>query len=403
MQDLLFLTHRIPYPPNKGDKIRSWNILRHLAADYRLHLGCFVDDPADRQYEDELRRLCVDCHFAGLYPPMAKLRSLTGLASGAPLTLGYFRDKALGDWVSSVLLRNRVERVFVFSSSMAQYASRKAIGDARLVVDFVDVDSDKWRQYAKSKSWPAGWVYRRESRTLLSFERRIAAVAEASVFVSAAEAELFRRLAPECGARVHAMNNGVDFEYFDPGGDYPDPFPPGQRTLIFTGAMDYWANVDAVCWFARDILPKIRARCGDIEFCIAGGNPAPAVRNLAAMPGVTVTGRVADIRPYIAHATAVVAPLRLARGVQNKVLEAMAMAKAVLVTPEALEGIDAVPGSEVLVADGAQSFVASAVELLGRHDLAEIGRSARSRVIEGYGWDANLAVLKEFFAESPLD
>lgn len=402
MQDLLFLAHRIPFPPNKGDKIRSWNILRYLAKDYRLYLGCFVDDPADLEFENNLRDLCADCHFAGLDPRRARLRSLGGLVTGKPLSLGYYRDRAFESWVSTVLARRQFRQVFVFSSSMAQYARRAKIGTARLVVDFVDVDSDKWRQFSEAKTGPAGWIYGREGRTLLAFEREVAAEADVSIFVSAHEADLFRRLAPECAAKVRPVNNGVDFEYFDPDGDYPDPFRVDQPMLVFTGAMDYWANVDAVCWFAREILPKIRMSRPDMGFCIVGSKPAPAVRELTSILGVTVTGSVPDIRPYVAHATAVVAPLRLARGVQNKVLEAMAMAKAVFASPEALVGIDADPGNDVFVADGADLFAAMIVDKLTGADLADVGRRARARVIESYGWAANLAVLKEIFEESPL-
>lgn len=399
MRNLLFLAHRIPFPPNKGDKIRSWNILNHLAQDYRIHLGCFVDDPADHQFEDRLLELCVDCHFARLNPRAAKIRSLSGLVSGEPLTLGYYRDRQLGDWVSSTLASADIGQVFVFSSSMAQYTERAKIEGARMVVDFVDVDSDKWRQYAESRSWPARWVYGRESRTLLAFERKVAAEADASLFVSADEAALFRRLAPECATSVRHMNNGVDFKFFDPDNSYADPFSTEHPELVFTGAMDYWANVDAVCWFAREVLPKVRQTRPDVGFCIVGSKPAPAVRSLAGLPGVTVTGSVPDVRPYIAHAAAVVAPLRLARGVQNKVLEAMSMAKVVLATSAAMEGIEVNSGSEVFVSDSVDSLAASAVEILSRNDRAEIGLRARARVVEGYGWATNLAVLKEIFEQ----
>ena len=394
MHDLLYLAHRIPYPPNKGDKIRSWNILRDLAAHYRVHLGCFVDDPMDRVHQPMLEKICASCHFASLNPSFARLRGLVGLLSGAPITLGYYRDAGLARWIARVLQSREIRRVFVFSSSMAQYVLGGAATRTRRIVDFVDVDSDKWRQYAHAQSWPGSWIYGRESRTLLAFERRAAAVADASLFVSEAEADLFRRLAPESADRIAALNNGVDLDFFDPKATYPNPFADGSETLVFTGAMDYWANVDAVAWFARDVLPQIRARRPSAEFCIVGARPAAQVRALATQPGITVTGRVDDVRPYIAHAALIVAPLRLARGVQNKVLEAMAMSRPVLATPEALEGIEATPGEEVLCASGEAAFAEAALDALADPALAEIGGRARRRAEAAYGWSANLAGLK---------
>ena len=197
MKEILFLAHRIPYPPNKGDKIRSWNILKFLARDYRIHLGCFIDDPMDEAYRAAVEEVCESCKFVRLNSKLARLRGLTGLCSGMPITLPYFWDRGLAQWVTGVLQKRDIERVFVFSSSMGQYVLGEDAMKATRVVDYVDVDSDKWRQYAAAKSWPANWIYRRESRTLLAFERKVAAATDASLFVSEAEAALFRDLAPE--------------------------------------------------------------------------------------------------------------------------------------------------------------------------------------------------------------
>jgi len=401
-RDLLFLAHRIPYPPNKGDKIRSWNMLRHLARDYRIHLGCFIDDPADEAHRAVLEDICASCRFVRLHPRLGRLLSLSRLMTGDPLTLGYFHDRALAAWARQHLIGNKVRRAFVFSSSMAQYVVGAAGARARRVVDFVDVDSDKWRQYAQSQRGFMRWLYGRESRTLLAFERRVAAEADASLFVSAAEAALFRRLAPESAARVAAVSNGVDLDYFDPGASFASPFATGAAALVFTGAMDYWANVDGVVWFAREVLPAIRAARPDAEFWIVGAHPAPQVRALESLPGVRVTGAVEDVRPYIAHADVVVAPLRLARGVQNKVLEAMAMARPVVATPDALEGLEAESGREVIRAASPAGLAEAAIGLLSGGDGDAIGRRARARVVADYGWGANLAALKDFLEGDPV-
>ncbi len=342
MEELLFLAHRIPYPPNKGDKVRSFHILKALAGRYRVRLGAFVDDPADLRHADKLARYCVEVHLLRLRPPAARLRSLSGMATGRPLTLPYFHDRAMRTWVRARLASGTIRRVLVYSSAMAQYVEG-AGAPLRRVVDLVDVDSDKWRQYAQRARWPMSAVYRREARRLLAYERRIAAAFDATVLVSGAEAALFRGLAPEAAARVHAVENGVDARFFSPERTYPDPYGPGGPVLVFTGAMDYRANVDAVVWFTAEVFPALRRRVPQARFFIVGAHPAEAVRRLAARPGVHVIGQVPDIRPYLAHAVLAVAPLRMARGIQNKVLEAMAMARPVVASPEALDGLDLGP------------------------------------------------------------
>ncbi len=404
MRDLLFLAHRIPFPPDKGDKIRSWQMFRFLAARYRVHLGCFVDDPYDWRYTDELRAQCGECWIGGLDKRSAKLRSLAGLARGEALTLGYYRDRALARWVQGLVAGRGIDRVFAYSSSMAQYAMAPWTAGARRVFDFVDVDSDKWAQYAKGRGALAARVYGREARRLLAFERRAARAADATLFVSEAEAELFRRLAPESAGRVHAVRNGVDSAFFNPEGSYECPYPAGVRAIAFTGAMDYWANVDAVVWFAREILPLVRNERPDAAFWIVGANPAPEVRALAALPGITVAGRVPDVRPYLAHAAAVAAPLRLARGIQNKVLEAMSMAKPVIATPQAAEGIDATPGRELVVADGADGLAAATLAALaeaGDGRARAMGARARALILAHYGWDSALAGLANVLEPPP--
>lgn len=397
MDELLYLVHRIPYPPNKGDKIRSFHLLRHLARRYRVHLGAFVDDPADWVHEKALGqwvtgRLCL----RPLPRARATLRSAQGLFTGEPLTLPYYRDRALQRWVDAVLEDTGVRRVLVYSSSMAPYVLGRQDGRRR-VIDFVDIDSDKWRQYAASRPWPLSWIYRREARRLAAFEQRIALDFDASIFVSEAEAALFRRQVPQAAARVLALANGVDTDYFRPDGGFPNPYPADVLPLVFTGAMDYWANVDAVRWFCHEVWPGLLAAFPRAVFHIVGARPSAAVMALGRLPGVVVTGAVPDVRPYLAHGRIALAPLRIARGIQNKVLEAMAMARPTVVSPQALEGIEARPGDELLVAHTAAEFLAHCRALLedpGR--AARLGERARRRVVADYGWDARLTGLDAF-------
>lgn len=256
-EELLYLTHRVPYPPNKGDKIRSFHLLKHLSQRYRVHLGTFVDDRGDWQYVDTVRSFCGENHFAKLNPSAMRLRSLSGPLSGQPLTLPYYRNAGLQHWVNNLLATRPVKRILVFSSAMAQYVMH-AHG-ARRIIDFVDIDSDKWCQYAGSKRWPLSWIYRREGRLLLRYEREVAKAFDASLFVSRTEAELFQRLAPESAAKTGYFSNGVDTDYFSPDREYPNPYGEREHALVFTGAMDYWPNVDAVRWFAQEIFPEVHA------------------------------------------------------------------------------------------------------------------------------------------------
>ena len=287
MDRLLFLSHRIPYPPDKGDKIRAWHLFRHLAATHRVHLGTLMDDPADEVHFPALRALCADFACSAISPRRQKLRALAGLRPGRPLTLDYFHDARLQAWVDRTLARGDIARVFIYCSSMAPYVMRP--GAPGGVMDMVDVDSEKWTEYATRTPWPARSVWAREWRTLLRFERRAAAHFDRTLFVSPAEAARFAQLAPETAERLDWVENGVDLERFSPHAAHTDPYaalPPGGPNLVFTGTMDYLPNVDAVCWFAREVLPALRERHPGTRFHVVGANPAPEV---SALPLFVVT------------------------------------------------------------------------------------------------------------------
>lgn len=388
MEHLLYLTHRIPYPPNKGDKIRSYHLLKHLAERYHVHLGTFVDDPDDWQYADKVKQLCRNSFIAELNPKLARVRSLGALFANRSLSIDYYRHAGLQAWVAQVAKRHDIRRVLVFSSPMAQYAMD--LRDARRVIDFVDIDSDKWRQYAEKKRWPMNQVYAHEAKQLLRYEQHVARSFDASLFVSQPEAELFKRLAPDSQQKTGFFSNGVDTEYFCPDPVFDNPYATDAAVMVFTGAMDYWPNVDAVQWFAKNVFPAILQAHPNAQFYIVGSRPSAEVQALAALPGVKVTGTVPDVRPYLAHAQLAVAPLRIARGIQNKVLEAMAMAKPVIVSPQALEGITAVPGEEIILAAEAPQFAEAAIKFLQRPD-PQLGTRARNKVIAQYGWSSNLS------------
>ncbi|WP_083411809.1 TIGR03087 family PEP-CTERM/XrtA system glycosyltransferase [Janthinobacterium sp. 1_2014MBL_MicDiv] len=402
MRDLLYLVHRIPYPPNKGDKIRSWHMLQYLSRHFRVHLGCFIDDEADWQHANTVAALCASSRFIDLRRGAARWRAAQALLSRQSMSVHYYRDPRLLQWVDGVLADGRVRHALAYSGPMAQYVDGSAGRPLHRVIDFVDVDSDKWRQYADSKPWPLSQLYRREAGLLLQYERHIAQQFTAASFVSQAEAALFRQCAPMARRKTGHFNNGVDAAYFAPPAPAPagadtGPYAPGAQVLVFTGAMDYWPNIDAVQWFVRHVWPALRRQFPQLQFYIVGSRPAAAVTALARVAGVTVTGSVPDIRPYLAGAALAVAPLRIARGVQNKVLEAMAMGKIVLATPQALEGIAAQPGLELLLARDDAEFIHHAARVLrnqhGGDGGAAIGTAARQLILQEYDWEKNLQAL----------
>jgi sugar transferase (PEP-CTERM/EpsH1 system associated) len=393
MDDILYLTHRLPYPPNKGDKIRAWHVLDYLRQQYRVHLGCFVDDPADWQHAAHLQALCASTCFIALRPAWARVASLRGWFSGEPLSLPYYRSARLQQWVEQTLAQQAIDSALAFSGPMAQYLpARSPRGPLLRVMDLVDVDSEKWQAYAHTQPWPWSRIYQREAACLLACERAIASRFDQVTLVSEAEAALFRSRAPESAHKVNHFYNGVDAGYFRPDPALPNPYAMGQLPLVFTGAMDYWPNVQAVQWFAHQVLPSVRLQFPAARFHIVGARPIRPVLALAELPGVQVSGTVADVRPYLQHAALAVAPLRIARGIQNKVLEAMAMEKTVIASPQALEGVTAAVGRELLCADDADQFIHHVnAQLLA--PAPGMGSAARARVLEHYSWHRNLAQL----------
>lgn len=388
MAKVLFLAHRIPFPPDKGDKIRAFHILKRLSEQHEVWLGAGVDDPADRLIE----RAKLPCHHAclpPLKPARRALNMLGGLATDAPLSVARFRHPQLARWVNRVLGEVRPDLVFVYSSAMAQYVLGRIPPQGRLVVDFVDADAEKWRAYAAKARGPRAALYAREFQTLRAYEGQVLAEADAGLLVSDTERRLLGAMHPADAHKLRIMPNGVDTDFFSPAG------AGDGCSLVMTGRMDYAPNVDAALWFAEEILPRVRLRRPDAVFRIVGAAPTLAVRALARRPGVEVTGAVPDVRPYLAQAAAVVAPLRIARGIQNKVLEGMAAGRPVIATPDALDGIGAAPGLEVLTASDAQGFALAACAVLNGRAPGDLGERARRYVLSHHQWGAQLGRLDE--------
>ena len=398
MANLLFLTHRLPYPPDKGDKIHTYHLLKHLAQRHRVLLGTFVDDPQDEQYVSAVQELCAELHVARLRPVQAGWRAIGSWWRREPVTVACYRDGGMARWVQGVQQRRAAEAVLVHSSAMLQYADPSST--APLVVDFNDVDSAKWMDYGTRRKWPMNQVYRREGRRLLDTERRGAARARWSLFATEREAALFRSLAPESADRVAVLGNGVDAEYFSPDAGRPSPFAAGETALVFVGTMNYWPNVDAVIWFAKEVMPALCQQWPGLRFYIVGRSPSAEVRALAG-EAVRVVGTVPDTRPWLQHAAAVVAPMRVARGIQNKVLEAMAMARPVVASAACADAIDAVAGQHLQVANTADDFLARLNTLLANPDLATAtGEAGRKRVRAAYSWSERMTWLDGFLQQA---
>ncbi|RDE06574.1 TIGR03087 family PEP-CTERM/XrtA system glycosyltransferase [Sphingomonas aracearum] len=380
MGEILFLAHRVPFPPDRGDKIRGYHILHHLARHRPVHLLAFADDPRDLEPHEEAAAITASLRVLPRRKGQARAAA-EALATGRPVSLAAFDDAAMRAAVAQVLAARPIETIHVYSSQMAQYVP--ADTSARLVMDFCDMDSAKFAAYAEDARGPMRWMMRREARLLASTEADIAARADASLFVSEAEAALFR--ASTGAKRVQAVENGIDTVRFDPAA--VAPVEENGPLFVFTGQMDYRPNIDAVRWFATDVLPRLAAG----RLAVVGRAPAAEVRALAG-PRVIVTGEVADVRPWLAAAAVVVAPLKLARGVQNKVLEAMAMARPVVATPAAAEGIE--HRGTLRLADDAAAFAQAIAGLLADPAAAtQLGREARAVVQTRYGWEARLAAL----------
>lgn len=410
MATILFLAHRIPYPPNKGDKIRSWHFLAYLLRHHRVHLACFIDDAEDIQYLEKLNDDCASVKAVVRQGLKSKIHGLTGVMTGTTITRASYRSREIDDYVDDLLQGDdRPDLIYCFSAGMMQFTEKYA---ARVPVlfDMVDVDSAKWQSYAADSGFPLSWIYRREAQLLRQEENQAIDQSYGTFLVSRDEALLCQnRYHGSRAETIHSLKNGVDYDYFDP--DFTPKQSVQSTDLIFTGAMDYRPNIEAILWFIGSVWPQIKAEKPSVTLAIVGGNPSQDILKLADDPAITVTGFVDESRAWIQAARLVIAPLKIARGVQNKVLEGMAMAKPVVATTEAYTGIDApvdknAPAGQCLsVCDDASDFAQETLRLLGdTQQAAAMGQAARTWIKDNQSWDSQYDVLQEYIdrALSPV-
>jgi sugar transferase (PEP-CTERM/EpsH1 system associated) len=393
--NILFLTHRVPFPPNKGEKIRTYHQLKHLS---ELGHTIYLFSPYEDESELEHFNALLESFCTKVEPEQLKhksIRLLKGLAKGQSLSVANFYDKNLQLKFDHFLSINTVDAILCSASSMAEYVFKsKTINtlDKKplLIMDFMDVDSDKWGQYKQSSSFPMSMIYAREQYLLSKYEKRIVEKFDACYLIAQVEVTLFNQQVIQSD-KVQVMGNGLDTTAFYPAKDKKaNPYP----IFLFTGVMDYKPNVDAVVWFAEKCWGDIIKQHPRARFIIAGMNPNKDVMKLVELTGVEVTGFVDDILPYYHQADIFVAPFRLARGVQNKVLQAFSCALPVISTPMGAEGIICQPDRDILIASSPEQFIQQANKLIAQPKLAQsIGESAEKLITKHYSWQSQLQPL----------
>jgi polysaccharide biosynthesis protein PslH len=391
---VLFLAHRVPFPPDKGDRIRTYQMLRWLSQRATVSLACLADEPVAPETVAVLNDLAERVAIVPVGGSARWLRILGSLACGGTASEGAFSSRRLASVVEAWGRDTPFHAAVASASSLVPYLQLPALRGTPAIVDLMDVDSQKWLDYAASRRWPRSWLYRLEGRRLRKIEQELPAWARGILLTSEAEKVLYRAFAPD--GPIVAINNGVDLDYFRPA---PPSFVP---RCVFVGALDYHPNVDAACWFVREVWPLILKQRPQAQLALVGRRPTAAITELAAVTGVEVIGQVPDVRPHIRQASVVVAPLRLARGVQNKVLEALAMARATVVSPAALCGVRAQPGEHLLSATTPAEWADSVVRLFDDPALrARLGASARRYVEEQHRWERSLEPLTELMDLPP--
>jgi sugar transferase (PEP-CTERM/EpsH1 system associated) len=390
---VLYLVHRLPFPPDKGDRIRAFQVLRYLSQKAAVHLACLSDEPIEPTRLDGLRRHCAKIAVIEL-GAFRWARALGSLARGRTVSEGAFSSPQLREVLRQWTATTSFDACLVSASSMVPYLRLAELKNVPAVVDLVDVDSEKWFDYASASAMPRRWLYRVEGRRLRKLEAKLPTWVNGVTLVSQAEARLYQSFCTN--GQVAVIGNGVDLNHF-----HPQPQLDQQR-CVFLGALDYRPNVDGIIWFCREVWPKVRQLLPHASVQLVGRRPVAAVQRLAQLGGVEVVGQVDDVRPYMARASVSIAPLLMARGVQNKILEAMAMGKASVVSPSCMKGIGAQPNCHLLVASTAEEWTRELVGLLQNHSRRiQLGNAAREYVMQHHRWDRCLAPLDTMLGLNP--
>ncbi len=382
---ILLVCHRFPFPPSRGGTIRPFNIIKHLAASHELTVASLVRSGSEAEAGKGIAPFCSRFEMARVSKPVQALRMLARLPVPTPSSMGFFYSARLARRIREHLARDRFDLIFVHCSSVAQYVTH--VDDVPRILDFGDMDAQKWFEYARYKPFPLSLGYRLEGIKLEREEKRLTRLFDLSTTTTRAECETLRGYGT--GAAADWFPNGVDSAYFSPSAEPYDP-----DTLSFVGRMDYYPNAECMVDFCRNTLPLVRASRPGVKLTIVGAAPSAAVRRLGEIPGVTVTGSVPDVRPYVGRSALMVAPLHIARGTQNKILEAMAMGVPVVTSAIAAGGVDAVDREHFLVAATPRECADAVLRVLAdRSERARLAAAGRARMLSHHAWESSMRRL----------
>jgi len=387
---ILYVCHRFPFPPKRGGKIRPFNMIRHLSRAHEVTVASLVRSEQEAREGGGLAQYCTHYEMVRVSDSMQTLRMIARLPTRTPSSMGYFYSAKLAQKIRELLRQTRFDLIFVHCSSVAQYVENDR--STPKILDFGDMDSQKWLEYAHYKPFPLSLGYRLEGRKLEQEERRLASRFDLCTATTRAEWETLEAYAT--GVRSDWFPNGVDGEYFAPSAEAHEP-----DTVVFVGRMDYYPNQECMADFCAKVLPRLQAARPGLKLMIVGADPSPAVRRLGSLQGVTVTGSVPDVRPYLRRATLMVAPLNIARGTQNKILEAMAAGTPVVTSRVAAGGVDASSPEHFLVASAPEEYVGAILRIID--DPAERRRlslAGRERMLSHHNWERSMQRLDGIIA-----
>lgn len=382
---ILYVCHRFPFPPKRGGKIRPFNMIRHLSANHEVTVASLARSASEADEGRGIAPHCARFEMAQVRTPIQLARMLARVPTLTPSSFGFFYSADLAGRVRALLSRERFDLIFVHCSSVAQYVEH--VRDTPKILDFGDMDSQKWLEYARYKPFPLSAGYWLEGVKLEREERRLAGRFDLCTATTRAEWETLESY--RVPVATDWFPNGVDSEFFAPQDDACD-----ADTISFVGRMDYYPNQECMFDFCATTLPLLRERRPDIRLLIVGADPSPAVRRLGELPGVTVTGSVPDVRPYVHRSALMVAPLNIARGTQNKILEAMAMGVPVVTSRTAAGGVDAVDREHFVVADGAAGYARAILDILDNPaERRRLAIAGRERMLSHHAWDRSMRRL----------
>lgn len=372
------LTHRLPYPPDKGERIRSYHWLRALAREHQVDLLSLTDTPIAPDHRTVLEKLVNNLWAVPLPAWTRPFRLAHAFFTRKSFTEGYFHSSQMRRLLKKIHTTEHYDLTFALCSSSASYLVNTPHPN-RLIVDLIDVDSEKWLRYADQTKKLDRWIYLREHKKIANLERRLATIAQTLITVSPRECRLLKKIAPN--ANTFAIPNGVDTEYFKPETNEP------PNKIVFIGQMDYLPNFHAVTWFAQNVWPILHHQNPTLQWTIVGRNPAPNVTELSKLPNVTVTGFVPDVRPFLVQAISI-APIQISCGVQNKVLEALAAGSPVISSPAVAQGLDVQAQKDFLIAKTPADWIAAINLLLTDQDLtARLAHQARQSILQHLTWN----------------